>query len=75
MKSQLRAIIDDATAAEHKKERDAARWSDHNTGQGHRAKDAQSVELARSLQADGKTIREIAEALGKSRSTVGRWLS
>lgn len=74
VKSQLRAIIDDATAAEHKKERDAARWSDHYTGDGVKAGNAQKRATARLLAAQGYSQRAIASEVGVSQQAVGKWL-
>lgn len=72
---KLRAVITDEIAAEHKRERDKARWRDHNTREGYRVGNAEKVAQARSYAAAGRTQQEIASALGVGQSTVSRWLS
>lgn len=75
IKHSLRAVVPDEIAAEHKRERDKARWSDENTGKGYRVGNAEKVALARSYRTDGLTQREIAGRLSVSLPTVQRWLS
>lgn len=76
VRSKMRAIIDDEQAETNKKERDSARWSDHNTGQGVRQGNVEKRDQARAMKADGASIQAIATALCvKSKSTIHRWLA
>lgn len=76
VRSKMRAIIDDEQAVEHKRERDAARWSDHNTGRGVRQGNVEKAAQARAMKAAGVSLSDIAVALGiKSKSTIHRWVA
>lgn len=69
----MRAIIPEQTRADRKKERDAARHRDSNTGRGVRASNAAQADRARGLLAQGVSISAVARELGVSRPTIKRW--
>ncbi|WP_394999374.1 hypothetical protein [Acinetobacter sp.] len=78
---QLQAIIPEelATAREsnRQKHRDRTaegRYRDKNTGKGHRQGNVEVVALARSLRAEGKSVREISSSLNKSVGSVHAWI-
>lgn len=71
---QLRALAPEEVIKQRKKERDAGRWSDRNTGKGYRAGNEERRATARLLQAQGRSVREIAAEVGASVSTVHGWL-
>lgn len=71
---QLRALAPAEVIKERKKERDAARWSDHNTGQGYRLGNEEKRATARLMKAQGTSLRAIARELAPvSVDTIRRW--
>ena len=71
----LRAIIPAEVRQERRQVRDAARWGDHNTGQGVRVSNEQKRATARILRAQGQPVRTIATELGVSVGTIHNWTS
>lgn len=74
IRGKLRAIIPDEQAAENKRERDAARWEDHYTGNGVRVGNEGKRATARLMAAQGATQTAIATELGVSQKTISVWL-
>lgn len=78
---QLQAIIPEELASAREADRQShrdrtaeGRYRDKNTGKGHRLGNAETVALARSLRAEGKSVREISSALNKSIGSVHAWI-
>lgn len=72
---QLRALAPEDVIKQRKQDRDAGRWSDRNTGQGHRAGNEEKRATARILKAQGASVASIAREIGVSRQTVMRWVA
>ena len=70
---QLHAIIPDTLAAQRKKARNKARFTDQYTGQGSRASNAEKHAQALVLHAAGGSMRTIAAAVGMSIGTIQKW--
>jgi hypothetical protein len=70
---QLRALAPAEVIKQRKRERDAARWNDRNTGQGYRASNEEKRATARILKTQGHSTRTIAAELGVSVSTAHAW--
>ena len=70
---KLRAVIPDRLAMERKRERDRARWQDHNTGEGVRLGNEDKKASARLMKAQGNSMRFIARQLGVDPKTIRRW--
>jgi hypothetical protein len=72
---QLRALAPEEVIKQRKKERDAGRWEDHNTGQGYRTGNEEKRASARLLKVKGASVASIARDLDVSRQTVMRWIT
>lgn len=71
---RLRCLAPADVIKERKRTRDAARYSDQNTGQGYRVGNKEKRTAARLMHVQGHSIREIAARIGVSGSTVHTWL-
>lgn len=70
---QLRALAPAALIEERRAERDAARWSDHNSGKGYRLGNEEKRATARLMRAGGDGFQSIADSLGVSVGSVHKW--
>lgn len=70
---ELRAIVPEELRQVRRTQRDRARWADHNSGQGYRSSNEQRRADARLMRAEGRSVREIAAALGVSVGSVHKW--
>ena len=70
---QLRALAPAEVIQERKKARDAARWTDHNTGTGVRASNEGKRASARLMRTQGMKYQAIADELCVSLGSVHKW--
>ena len=70
---QLRALAPAEVIKERKTERDKARWSDHNTGEGYRLGNEGKRATARLMASQGATVASISRELQVGYATAHRW--